>query len=107
MLEKNRCARPLPPGRRGVAGVAWIVVAAAMLAAVPGSLALAAAPTLTTITVDGNFGDWTAVLANPDNVYLDGPAGGRIDLDAPIDPVLNVDTFAFTWDATNFYVYIH
>jgi uncharacterized repeat protein (TIGR01451 family) len=90
--------------RRRARLVAALVVA---LAAPPWTPALAGAPTLTTITVDGNFADWSAVLADPDNVYLDGPAGGRVDLDAPSDPILDVDTAAFTWDATNLYLYLH
>jgi len=85
-------------------------VAAAAMAALSflawGSAA-AGTPTLTTITVDGNFGDWAAVLADPDNLFLDGPAGGRADLDAPSDPYLDIDTVAFTWDATNLYFYVH
>ncbi|MBI3449915.1 MAG: DUF11 domain-containing protein [Acidobacteria bacterium] len=85
-------------------------LAAAAMAAlvfVAGGSALAGTPTLTTITIDGNFGDWAAVLADPDNVFLDGPAGGRPDLDAPSDAYLDIDTVAFTWDATNLYFYIH
>lgn len=72
-----------------------------------GAPVFAGAPTLQTITIDGNMADWAAVLADPDNVTLDGPSGGLPDADAPADPVLDLDTFAYTWDATNLYLYIH
>jgi uncharacterized repeat protein (TIGR01451 family) len=89
-----------PPGRAAAA-------LALILAALPAGPALAGTPTLRTITVDGDMADWAAVLADPDNVHLDGPAGGLPDADAPADPILDLDTFAYTWDATNLYLYIH
>ena len=39
---------------------------------------------LTSITVDGNMSDWTAVKADPFQFAMDGPAGGLIDRDAPV-----------------------
>ncbi|HKY31805.1 MAG TPA: DUF11 domain-containing protein [Candidatus Polarisedimenticolia bacterium] len=81
-------------------------LAAVLLAAVVRPAA--SAPTLATITVDGAFADWGPVLADPDNVVLDGPAGGLPDADGPSVPASrDVDTIAFTWDATFLYLYIH
>jgi len=101
MQSGEGCARALVSPATALRAILLLAGAAAW------TPASAATPTLTTITVDGNMADWAAVLANPRNVYLDGPAGGLPDLDAPSDPVLNVDTVAYTWDATNFYLYIH
>jgi len=69
--------------------------------------ALAGSPTLTTITIDGNMSDWSGVLADPDNLFLDGPAGGLMDLDSPSVGAMDVDTVAYTWDAFNIYFYLH
>jgi hypothetical protein len=67
---------------------------------------LAGAAVLTTITVDGNMGDWGAVLADPLQVSLDGPAGGMADLDAPVQSTgRDLTTFAWTYDSTYFYLY--
>ncbi|NVJ67541.1 MAG: DUF11 domain-containing protein [Gammaproteobacteria bacterium] len=57
------------------------------------------------ITIDGSIGDWTTVLADTDNVTCDGtPTNGITDLDAPIQSTgRDLETFAFTWDATYFY----
>ncbi len=90
----KRCAR-----YAGLLGSVFVVV----MVGVGGSRA---APTLTTITVDGNIADWAAVLADTDNVVLDGPAGGLSDADARAPSNLNVDRVAFTWDATYVYFYV-
>jgi uncharacterized repeat protein (TIGR01451 family) len=66
-----------------------------------------AGPTLTTIAVDGGTADWTTVLANPDNIVLDGPGGGLADADAPGAGKIDIDKIAYTWDATYLYFYIH
>jgi hypothetical protein len=36
--------------------------------------------------------DWAVVLADPDNVRLDGPGGGLPDADAPADAALDSST---------------
>lgn len=94
-------AAPLrrPPHRALLLSVAAILAATA-------APSLAGAPTLTTIRIDGFMRDWAAVLANPDNVRTDGPTGGLVDLDMPSDPALDIDDFAFTWDATYLYLYV-
>ncbi len=89
--------------RAARAATALLVLAAGAAASRVG----AGAPTLATITIDGNMGDWAAVLADPDNLYLDGPAGGLPDADSPSSSALDVDTFAYTWDAANLYFYLH
>jgi uncharacterized repeat protein (TIGR01451 family) len=50
--------------------------------------------------------DWAVVLADPDNVRLDGPGGGLPDADAPADAALDISAFAFTWDGTYLYLYL-
>lgn len=67
---------------------------------------VAGTPTLTTITIDGDMSDWTAVRMDPDNVILDGPAGGLQDADSPSDPALDLVEFAYTWDGTYLYLYV-
>ena len=68
-------------------------------------------PLLTTITIDGNFNDWAAVLADQDNIVCDGPnidsVGNTLtDLDAPVASTgRDMTEFAFTWDGTNLYLY--
>lgn len=71
-----------------------------------GSLPATGSPTLTTITINGLMGDWATVLSNPDNVVLDGPAGGLLDADAPVPGKLDLRTIAYTWDVTYLYFYI-
>lgn len=84
------------------------LLAAALAACLPwGTPTLAGTPTLTTITIDGNMSDWAGVLADPDNVFLDGPAGGLADMDLPSVSALDVDTVAYTWDPMNIYFYLH
>ncbi len=62
--------------------------------------------TLTTISVDGDTSDWATVLADPDNNVCDGPSGGIADLDAPVQSTgRDIAQFAFTWDATNIYLF--
>jgi len=62
---------------------------------------------LTTITIDGNTGDWGAVLAEPSQTSIDGPAGGLLDRDAPVQSTgRDLTMFAWTYDATYFYMYI-
>jgi len=59
------------------------------------TLLLSGTPTLTTITIDGNMSDWSAVRADPDNVILDGPAGGLSDADTPSSAALDLEEFDF------------
>ncbi len=64
----------------------------------------------TTITVDGLFGDWAAVLANtsPSQTASDpeGLASGT-DRDRPVQSTgRDLKTFAYTWDQSNLYFYV-
>jgi len=62
---------------------------------------------LTTITIDGNTSDWAAILAEPAQISIDGPAGGLVDRDAPVQSTgRDLTNFAWTYDATYFYMYI-
>jgi len=85
------------------AGTALIVVFV-LIVGIRSSLG---SPTLATITLDGNMGDWAAVLANPDNDILDGPGDGLVDADTPSAARVNMDKVAYTWDATYLYLYVH
>ena len=62
---------------------------------------------LTTITVDGNFSDWSAVLQSPNNLVVDG--AGSIndpsDLDTGMKANNDLSKFAFTWDDDKIYFY--
>lgn len=62
---------------------------------------------LTTIVVDGDTADWSAVLAEPLQTAQDGPAGGLPDRDAPV-PSTGRDLTAFAWthDASHLYFYV-
>ena len=57
-----------------------MAVGAVLIAAALSSVARTAV--VTTITIDGDMSDWTAVLADPYQRSDDGPAGGLADLDA-------------------------
>lgn len=62
--------------------------------------------TLTTIGVDGDMSDWAAVHADVDNNVCDGPAGGLVDRDAPVQSTgRDLVHFAYTWDSTNVYLF--
>jgi hypothetical protein len=62
--------------------------------------------TQVTIAVDGDISDWAPVHADTDNNVCDGPANGLLDRDAPIQsPGRDLSHFAFTWDATNIYLF--
>jgi hypothetical protein len=62
--------------------------------------------TQTTITLDGNMGDWAIVHADTDNNVCDGPANGLVDRDAPVQSTgRDLTHFAFTWDLNNIYLY--
>jgi hypothetical protein len=62
--------------------------------------------TLATISVDGNIADWAAVHADTDNNVCDGPSGGLIDRDAPVQSTgRDLTHFAFTWDQNNVYLF--
>ncbi|MCZ6517084.1 MAG: hypothetical protein O6763_06325, partial [Gammaproteobacteria bacterium] len=62
--------------------------------------------TLSPIVVDGNMSDWAPVHADPDNNVCDGPANGLTDRDAPVQSTgRDLTHFAYTWDATNIYLF--
>jgi hypothetical protein len=62
--------------------------------------------TQTTITLDGNMGDWAVVHADTDNNVCDGPANGLVDRDAPVQSTgRDLTHFAFTWDQNNIYLF--
>ncbi len=62
---------------------------------------------LTTITIDGSMADWAAILAQPSQTSIDGPEGGLVDRDAPVQSTgRDLTMFAWTYDATYFYMYI-
>jgi hypothetical protein len=62
--------------------------------------------TLTTISLDGNMADWAAVHADLDNNVCDGPSGGITDRDFPVQSTgRDLTHFAYTWDATNVYLF--
>ena len=62
--------------------------------------------TQTTITLDGNMGDWAPVHADIDNNVCDGPANGLLDRDAPVQSTgRDLTHFAFTWDLNNIYLF--
>lgn len=82
--------------RRVVAALACLV------AALP-----AAALVLTTITVDGSMDDWNSVLGDPLQNAWDGPAAGLVDRDGAVnDPTHDLTRFAWTYDDSEFFVYI-
>ncbi len=87
------------PGRQHASLLALLTVSATALAV--------GAAVLTTITVDGQMGDWATLLADPFQVGRDGPWGGLPDLDAPVQSTgRDLTTFAWTYDATYFYFYV-
>ena len=62
--------------------------------------------TLTTIAIDGNTSDWAPVHADVDNNVCDGPSGGLTDRDAPVQSTgRDLTHFAYTWDASNVYLF--
>ena len=62
--------------------------------------------TLAPISVDGNMSDWAPVHADPDNNVCDGPTNGLTDRDAPVQSTgRDLTHFAYTWDATNIYLF--
>ena len=62
--------------------------------------------TLVSINVNGNMNDWAPVHADLDNNVCDGPANGLTDRDAPVQSTgRDLTHFAFTYDATNIYLF--
>ena len=62
--------------------------------------------TLAPISIDGNMPDWAPVLADPDNNVCDGPSNGLTDRDSPVQSTgRDLTHFAYTWDATNIYLF--
>src|SRR5690349_13452436 len=76
-----------------------LAVALALLACAP-----AGAKTLRTITIDGNLDDWTGVLIDRDQKVADRSLA-QGDPDAPGQAQRDERGVAFTWDATNLYLY--
>jgi len=69
--------------------------------------AVSRALVLTSITIDGNMSDWSAVLSDSFQLAADGPAGGLTDRDAPVGQTgRDLTAFAWTWDATYLYFYV-
>jgi len=64
------------------------------------------AAVLTTITVDGDMSDWSAVLADPYQTAYDGPALGLPDLDAPVQST-GRDLMAFAWTYDSSYLFFY
>lgn len=71
-----------------------------------------APPLARTISIDGDLSDWSEVLANPANVSHDGDGSTlacaqSTDRDCPVPggPAFDLSRFAWTWDATNLYLY--
>jgi len=99
--SRNHCRRH--------ATAAAFVVAASLPAAVWGVCTCGFGDgqfTLTTITLDGNLADWTAVLGDPDNNVCDGPSGGLADRDTPVQSTgRDLTHFAYTWDDDNVYLF--
>ncbi len=106
-------------------GIAWLVARARAVVAVVSLRAVrvilltclcALSPALhadlisTTITVDGLFGDWTAVLANTSpQQYASDPEGlsTGTDRDRTVQSTgRDLKTFAYTWDINNLYFYV-
>jgi uncharacterized repeat protein (TIGR01451 family) len=80
-----------------------VCVALVALAAASVSRALI----LTSITIDGNMADWSAVIADSFQFAADGPANGLVDRDAPVGQTgRDLTGFAWTWDATYLYFYV-
>jgi uncharacterized repeat protein (TIGR01451 family) len=105
-MDRSDPLRPTVHRRRPAftGAVARLAQATVILLLAGGTLAGGAV--LTTITVDGNMSDWSAVLAEPSQVSLDGPAGGMPDLDAPVQSTgRDLSTFAWTYDSSYFYLY--
>jgi len=80
----------------------------AAVCAAGASAPMTRAQVLTTITLDGNMGDWATVLADPYQKSSDGPAAGAPpDRDAPVASTgRDLTGFAWTWDATYLYFYV-
>jgi uncharacterized repeat protein (TIGR01451 family) len=58
------------------------------------------------IGLDGNMADWAPVHADIDNNVCDGPSGGLLDRDAPVQSTgRDLTHFAFTWDLNNIYLF--
>ncbi|MGD8375955.1 MAG: hypothetical protein PVF68_07435 [Acidobacteriota bacterium] len=62
---------------------------------------------LVPITIDGQLGDWSAVLGDPLQRSDDGPAAGLADRDAPVQSTgRDLATFAWTYDPAYLYFYV-
>ena len=79
-------------------------VAAALAVATLAAVAPAGAKTLRTITIDGAITDWAEVLLDRDQKVADRSAA-QGDPDVPPQAQRDLRGVAFTWDATNLYLY--
>ena len=78
--------------------IRWTVLLGSMLLIEPATAAV-----LTTITLDGNMSDRSAVLADPHQTSYDGPAGPLPDLDSPSAASRDLTTFAWSYAPNNFF----
>jgi len=62
--------------------------------------------TLATMSIDGDMSDWAPIHADVDNNVCDGPSGGLVDRDAPVQSTgRDLTHFAYTWDSSNIYLF--
>ena len=78
--------------------IRWTVLLGSLLLIEPATAAV-----LTTITLDGNMGDWGAVLADPKQASFDGPAVPLPDLDSPSAASRDLTTFGWAYDPNNLF----
>ena len=94
--------------RKGTRTGGWLASALAALVALP---CAAGQPTRATINLDGSFGDWQTVFANPENLVLDGdgstvPCPESTDRDCIVSSKgADIRRMAITWDDQNLYLY--
>ncbi len=98
--RENRRLAQSKAARGWMAGLNW--PAALFLLFLPASLLWGF--TEATITIDGNFDDWAAVLADADNFITDG-AKDAGDPDNPSQTTSDLRVFGLTWDAANLYFF--
>ena len=86
--------------------IGWMLLPA-LFALFAASESLATGPTRTTITLDGNMGDWSAVLLDPVNAQTDpqGSTAPSTDRDALINATSDLLDFAYTWDTASLFFY--
>jgi hypothetical protein len=90
------------PGRRGAKSTRLLVVFALVIAQAGVIVPNAPALTSTTITIDGNFDDWTGVRADPSNVAFDTQY--PMDPDWPGQPDRDIFFVNATYDSEYLYL---